>query len=701
MRPTPGCDACDRIARSTIAHLKISSLRVSGLPLACLLSARLLAAALLLAFLIAAPAFLATAQQVRLERDEDAEAHFSRGTSLYSAGDYRDAAAAFGVVVSDHPSSHRITAAMVMKGKAEHRSGEQLEAARTLRGFLSAYPMSRYVPDARLTLGHVYARIGRSEDALNEYLLSSQALTDSSPAALRTQVIFAADSLIDEVPYPDMLQRALQRTSTPRERGYLWLKIGEGQARLQNVPAAAVALDSLARYPVPVPAVRIASLRAVVTNRSAVKLGVALPLMTGSEPSAVKQLGTEIYEGVQVAVAEYAEDPSHKMKVSLEVRDTERDPERASRAVRELASDFAVIGIVGPVFSTEAMAAADVAQASGIPLLTPTANAVGIAAKGPMVFQANADYDVRGRAMARYAVLKRGMSRLAVMAPEGTFAATMATSFADEVQALGARVIAIEWYARGSQDLKQQFRAIRLAALREGSAPLLDFGGKMKRADMMRLVDAGIPLARVDSLMAKGSRIPAEALLGPSARRVLDSLQIPVEYDEAGLDSLEMSVSSIQGLYVPVSGASEIGVVASQAVFYHIKAQLLGSGEWNDLAELTANRRYCNKVVFETDSYIDSSAASYQDFAARYQKTFNRPPGRNTLYGYDSARLFLHGITSGAGTRPALQRMTQAISDFRGLRSRIGFGPRRVNRWLTIVEFEGDDVRRIEEINVE
>jgi ABC-type branched-subunit amino acid transport system substrate-binding protein len=660
------------------------------------LPARVLFAVLLTALAAAAPA-----QEAGLERDEEAEMYFRRGTTLYSAGKYGDAAEVFTVIVKDFPSSHRITAAMVMKGKSEYRIGEQLEAARTLRGFLVAYPTSSYVPDARLTLGQVYTRIGRSEDALQEFILASQALTDSSPAALRSHLVFASDSLIDNAVSPEALRRALGRTPTPRERGYLWLKIGESEARHQNVPAAAVALDSLARYPVAVPEERIAALRGVVTTRSAVKLGVALPLMQASEPSAIKQLGTEVYEGIQVAVEEYAADPSNRMNVSLEVRDTERDPEVASRAVRELSADFGVIGIVGPVFSTEALAAAEAAQANGIPLLTPTANAVGIAEKGTMVFQANADYDTRGRAMARYAVLKRGMARLAVLAPEGSYATVLANSFIDEAHSLGARVVAVEWYPRGSQDLKQQFRAIRLAAIREESVPMLDFGGKMKRADMMRLVDAGVPYRRIDSLMAKGARVPATWLLGPSARTILDSLQVPLDYEETRLDSLESSVSSIQGLYVPVSGPADIGVVASQAVYYHIKAQLLGSGEWNDLAELTANRRYCTGIVFETDTYIDSSTTSYQEFAARYTKAFNRLPARNTLYGYDSARLFLQGIKSGAGTRAALQRATEAIHDFRGLRSRIGFGPRRVNRWLTIVEFDGDSVRRVEEINVE
>jgi ABC-type branched-subunit amino acid transport system substrate-binding protein len=664
-------------------------------------AARRACAAAAIAWSLGASAAPAGAQEVRLDRDEEAEVSFRRGTALYAGGNCREAAAAFGAVMKDFPNSHRITAAAVMKGKSEYRCGEHLEAARTFRAFLAAYPGSRYVPDARLGLGQVYAIIGRSEDALTEYLLASAALTVSSAPALRLQFLSAADSLIDAAVAPEALQRALARTPGPRERGYLWLKTAEGEARRQNIPAAAAALDSMERYPADVTAERIAALRGVVSNRSSLKLGVALPLMVNAPPSAVKQLGTEVYEGVQVALAEYASDPTNRMKVSLEVRDTEREPEAAARAVRTLAADLGVIGIVGPVFSTEAMAAAEAAQAGGIPLVTPTANAVGIAAKGSMVFQANADYDVRGRAMARFAVQKRGMTRLAVLAPEGTYAATLANSFVAEAQALGARIIALEWYQRGAQDLKSQFRAVRRAALREESVPLLDFGGKMKRADMMRLVDLGVPLRRVDSLMAKGARVPAAFVLGPDARRITDSLQIPVEYDEARVDSLEASVTSIQGIYVPVSSPEEIGVVASQAVFYHIDAQLLGSGEWNDYAELAANRRYCKGLVFETDAYIDSSTASYQGFAARYRTMFNRPPGRSTLYGYDSARLLLQAIRSGAGTRPALQRATESVRDFRGLRSRIGFGPGRVNRWLTIVEFDGDEVNRIEEISVE
>jgi ABC-type branched-subunit amino acid transport system substrate-binding protein len=656
------------------------------------------AVSLCLLALLPAPA---AGQHVRLEHNEEADVFFRRGVSLYAAGNYKDALAVFALVARDFPASHRITAALVMKGKTEYRLGEHLEASRSLRGFLTAFPMSRYVPDARLTLGQVYARIGRSEDALNELLLASRELTASSPEALKDGIIAAADSLIDIAVPPEALAPILRNTPGPRERGYLWLKIGEGQARRQNIPAAAAAVDSLARYPAMVPEARIAALRGVVTNRSSLKIGVVLPLMQAAEPSAVKQLGSDIYEGVQVALAEYGADPANRVKVALEARDSEREPDIASRAVRELAADLGVIGIIGPVFSNEALAAADVAQANGIPLVTPTANAVGIAAKGPMVFQANADYDVRGRAMARHAVKKLGMTTLAVLAPEGSYAATLANSFVEEVRALGARVIAVQWYPRGAQDLKQQLREIRLAALLEETPPYLDFGGKMKRADMMRLVDAGIPLSRVDSLMASGARIPASSLLGPSARSILDSLQIPVDYDQSRLDSLEYSVTAIQGLYVPVSAASEIGVVASQAVFFHIKAQLLGSGEWNDIGELTANRRYCTGIVFETDTYIDSSTASYQDFLTRYRKTFNRFPSRNSLYGYDSARLLLQGIRAGAGNRPALQRMIEAIRDFRGLRSRIGFGPNRVNRWLTLVEFDGDDVRRVEEINVE
>ena len=98
-----------------------------------------------------------------------------------------------------------------------------------------------------------------------------------------------------------------------------------------------------------------------------------------------------------------------------------RDPAVAARLTKELAADQEVIGILGPMFSSTTLTAARAAQEAAIPLISPTANANGIAALVQFVFQANPDYEMRGRAMARYAVGKLGFRTMAVLAPSDAY----------------------------------------------------------------------------------------------------------------------------------------------------------------------------------------------------------------------------------------------------------------------------------------
>ena len=173
-----------------------------------------------------------------------------------------------------------------------------------------------------------------------------------------------------------------------------------------------------------------------------------------------------------------------------------------------------------------------------------------------------------------------------------------------------------------------------------------------------------------------------------------------MEYDESRIDSLEYPVTSIDAIYVPISSPAEIGVVSSQIVYFHFKTQLLGSGEWGDIAELDANKRYTDGVIFESETFIDSESGTYADFVLGFTRQFNKRPTKNVLYGVDAAQLILERIRLGASTRPALALSLAETKDFRGLRSQIGFSYRRVNSWLTILQYTDDRLQRLEEISV-
>ncbi len=638
--------------------------------------------------------------QVHLEYSDRDEAVFREALARYDSSLLREAAVGFNRCILEYPSGHRITAAYVMKGKALYRIGENLDAAKTLKEFLSRFPSSSYVPDAELTLGLIYARIERPEEAMEMLLAAFRAETPRSPPRLVRQIEAAMDSTVETRLGPAPLRRFLAGAATAGERSYLWLKIAQREAALGNTPGAALALDTLAgRYPGNPFASQAADLRARITARSNVKLGVLLPLMKKGDPSQAREVGGEVYEGVEFALEKYGRDAARRINVTLETKDTQRDPSLATAGARELADDPDVAGILGPVFSPEVTSASAVANARGVPLVTPTANANGIASTGKFVFQANPDYDARGRAMARYAVRQRGFRTLAVLAPSDTYARFLAEAFIREATRLGARLLDVQWYQRGTSDLKPQLAAIRRAGMLEGADAKLSFTGKVKPSTLMKFADLGVPLKRIDSLMNRSSVVSARALLGPRARALLDSMEIPVVYDESRVDSLEYPVESIDAIYAPISGADEIGIVSSQIVYFHFQTQVLGSGEWNSFAELNANRRYDEGVVFESDTYIDTSGGGYAAFTEEFAARFRKKPTKNTLFGYDAADMMLRLIGSGASTREALERALLGMRDYRGFHCRITFGPDRVNGALTVLRYARDEIGKAADVD--
>ena len=646
------------------------------------------------------PAF-SLAQEI-VEYSEKAEQFFKEGVTLFSAGSYKEAALVFDNIIADYPSSQRVTAAWVMKGKALCRMDENLDAARTLRTFLAKFPSSTYTSDAELMLGSVYRRIGRVDDAMQSFISAWRRLPLPIPMRLWHEIVSALDSTIDRSVAVATLERMVPESRLAGERAFLWLKIAEKEAARDNIVAAATALDTLSfRYPENSFRDRIALVKSRIAMRSSVRLGALMPLMRSADPSAMKEVGNEVYDGVVFAIEECAKDPSARVKVALETKDTERDPNIAAKGVEEFAANRDIVGIIGPVFTATTAAAAGPATVHGIPLVSPTANGTGIASTGQYVFQANPDYDIRGRAMARYAVEVRGFQVVAVLAPSDTYAKAMAESFVAEATRLGARVIATSWYQRGSSDLKPQLAEIRRAGMSESAEPLISFAGRMKPAELMRFAELGVPVKRIDSLMHKGSVVRVSWLIGPMSKSRIDSLGINVVYDETKLDSLQYPVTGIQAIYLPISSPEEIGVVSSQIVYFNLQTQMLGSGEWNNFLELNANKRYCSGVTFESDTFIDSNSVSYADFLIGFSARMKKRPSRNTLMGYDTARLMLGLIENGATSREALMRALTGVVDYRGLHSKMGFTPGRVNKWISVLRYDSDSIQKVDEVKVD
>ncbi len=96
-------------------------------------------------------------------------------------------------------------------------------------------------------------------------------------------------------------------------------------------------------------------------------------------------------------------------------RDDRGDPTRAAEFVYELTTDQGVSAIVGPLMTACGLAAAERAQALGVPLITPTATHDAITADRPWVFRTCFTDRQQGVMLARYARSRLGLERVAII----------------------------------------------------------------------------------------------------------------------------------------------------------------------------------------------------------------------------------------------------------------------------------------------
>ncbi|HTX17061.1 MAG TPA: ABC transporter substrate-binding protein [Bacteroidota bacterium] len=630
--------------------------------------------------------------------DQGAEDQFLVGTKQFTQGDFKAAYVSFSRIADQVPRNQRSTAAMIMGAKALFQLRNYRESIRLLKDFLDTFPRSAYAEDAHYTLAINYYRLNRYSDAASE-LLSVLESAKEKKTFLRAQKIF--ENVASEFLTTAELKDLLYFAKSDRSKKLLTLHLAE-QEFDQGLysDAMAHAREVLAGKEEPLAAQRARSLLVRLQNGTSVKLGVILPLMQKTEGvTREKKLAYEVLDGVKYAVDEYnAKNSKQGVTVVIDVRDSEKDPIVAAREIQPWLDDKEFIGIFGPLFSYEVSPVAGIANARKIPLISPTATDNGIAAVGPYVFQANPDYTTRGKAMAQYAVLKLGMKNLAVVAPSFQPSSAIADSFVQEAIRLGALIISNKRYLRGATDLRYLFREMRSEAALFGQEESINFKDSVSYPEIIRrLTSAGARKVSIDSLAEKDGKVIVQRLFPQNGKAIADSLGIPLQPEPFYLDSLQYPVTSIQGIFSPISGSSEIGIITSQLMYFNIKGQILGTGEWNDANELDLNKRYAEGVVFSSDRWVENSY-DYNQFTSSFTKATQRQPTDNVLFGYDAMSLVLTQILNGGTTRERLTEMLAKVNDYPGFHSKISFTEDRVNSFLHILQYKKGKITKIDEV---
>ena len=307
------------------------------------------------------------------------------------------------------------------------------------------------------------------------------------------------------------------------------------------------------------------------------------------------------------------------------VRDSAGDPQRAAAAVRELADEPGLVAIVGPIFSSESFAAAEAAEAAGVPIVT-LSHREEVPVGRAQVFRTRTTPGDEVDVLVQHAFEVLGAERFGVLYPRNRYGRGMRKLYWDAVMARGGKMVAASSYEPDATDF---------------SGPIRDMIGyrfltALEREALAEREDAIDAARRLEPEEARELRKAAYEALGP------EEVPLPpiVDFDV---------------LFIPDS-ADKIGLIAPGLAFHEVRGvNLLGSSEWLDPDLLRTAYRHLKGSVVSTAFYAESDVPFVAEFVSAYRATFGEPPDTYAAQAFDAANLVLVQIAAGHSDRNGIR----------------------------------------------
>ncbi|HEY5525958.1 MAG TPA: ABC transporter substrate-binding protein [Candidatus Anoxymicrobiaceae bacterium] len=204
---------------------------------------------------------------------------------------------------------------------------------------------------------------------------------------------------------------------------------------------------------------------------SVAKIGViaeitgSMPAVGKSGETAAKLAAKQINDAGGITVG------GKKYKVELVIEDSGADPKKAAAAATKLINQDGVLAIVGPNSSSNAVAAADVANKAGVLMIAPwstnpttTIDAATGKPKKTVYRACFTDY-FESQALGQFTRQKLSATKAAVLYDDSTAVLkNQAQLFKKSFEANGGKVVALATYKPGAKDYSAQMDQIKAAA---------------------------------------------------------------------------------------------------------------------------------------------------------------------------------------------------------------------------------------------
>jgi len=192
-----------------------------------------------------------------------------------------------------------------------------------------------------------------------------------------------------------------------------------------------------------------------------ITIGAILPLSGDGA-----KYGEEAQRGIELAVAKVNTDGGiDGKKVVVIYEDDQGLAKNAVTAMKKLASVDRVPVVIGPMYSSTALAAAPVAENAKTVLFSPSASSPEYTNAGDYIFR-NWPSDVyEGGEMARFAFEKLGLRRVGILTVSLDYGIGLTNVFRNTFEELGGQVPIQEQYVQGATDFRTQITKLKGANL--------------------------------------------------------------------------------------------------------------------------------------------------------------------------------------------------------------------------------------------
>lgn len=186
----------------------------------------------------------------------------------------------------------------------------------------------------------------------------------------------------------------------------------------------------------------------------------------GSMTGATATFGLSTHKGIMMAFDEInAGGGILGKKLRLVSEDDQGKPEEAQTVVTKLINKDRVAAVLGEIASSNSLAAAPVAQAARIPMITPGSTNPKVTQVGDYIFRVCFIDPFQGQVMSKFALTSLKLTKVAILRDiKSDYSVGLANFFIDHFRKNGGTILADESYSQGDKDFTAQLTSLKAKA---------------------------------------------------------------------------------------------------------------------------------------------------------------------------------------------------------------------------------------------